>query len=140
MKPPTRAVTRSRWLVFGCGTIPVLLAALLALYRPVAFAGLDAGVYDTVVRMTSTRQPAGRIVIIDVDERSLAKFGQWPWKRDLIALLVDTLRKDGAAVVALDIMIEARDLNDAIQVASRIPSARQGSVEVRPVVVFSQPV
>ena len=37
-------------------------------------------------------------------------------------------------------MIEARDLNDAIQVASRIPSARQGSVEVRPVVVFSQPV
>ena len=37
-------------------------------------------------------------------------------------------------------MIEARDLNDAIQVASRIPSARQGSIEVRPVVVFSQPV
>jgi len=37
-------------------------------------------------------------------------------------------------------MIEARDLNDAIQVASRIPSARSGSVEVRPVVDFSQPV
>ncbi|MBI3402662.1 MAG: YciI family protein [Acidobacteria bacterium] len=30
-------------------------------------------------------------------------------------------------------MIEAKDLNDAIQVASRIPSARVGSVEVRPV-------
>jgi hypothetical protein len=30
-------------------------------------------------------------------------------------------------------MIEARDLNDAIQVASRIPSARWGSIEVRPV-------
>jgi hypothetical protein len=37
-------------------------------------------------------------------------------------------------------MIEARDLNDAIQVASRIPSARSGSVEVRPVIDFSQPV
>ena len=37
-------------------------------------------------------------------------------------------------------MIEARDLNDAIQVASRIPSARNGSVEVRPVIAFSQPV
>jgi adenylate cyclase len=109
VKPSTRAVTRSRWLVFGCGTIPVLLAALLALYRPAAFAGLDAGVYDTVVRMTSTRPPAGRIVIIDVDERSLAKFGQWPWKRDLIALLIDTLRKDGAAVVALDIMFPEAD-------------------------------
>ena len=37
-------------------------------------------------------------------------------------------------------MIKARDLNDAIQVASRIPSARQGSIEVRPVVEFDQPV
>ena len=33
-------------------------------------------------------------------------------------------------------LIEARDLNDAIQVASRIPSARIGSIEVRPVVDF----
>jgi hypothetical protein len=35
-------------------------------------------------------------------------------------------------------LIEARDLNEAIQVASRIPSAKIGSVEVRPVVDFSQ--
>ena len=36
-------------------------------------------------------------------------------------------------------LIEARDLNDAIQVAARIPSVRTGSIEVRPVVDFSQP-
>jgi hypothetical protein len=36
-------------------------------------------------------------------------------------------------------MIEARDLNEALQVAARIPSARTGSVEVRPVEVFEQP-
>jgi hypothetical protein len=35
-------------------------------------------------------------------------------------------------------LIEAKDLNDAIQVAARIPSARLGAVEVRPVVDFSQ--
>ena len=35
-------------------------------------------------------------------------------------------------------LIEARDLNDAIQVAARIPGARTGTVEVRPVVDFSQ--
>jgi len=33
-------------------------------------------------------------------------------------------------------LVEARDLNDAIQVAAKIPSARLGSVEIRPVVVF----
>jgi hypothetical protein len=36
-------------------------------------------------------------------------------------------------------LIEARDLNDAIQVASKIPSAKTGTVEVRPVIEFDQP-
>ena len=35
-------------------------------------------------------------------------------------------------------MINAKDLNDAIQVAARIPSARTGSIEVRPIVEFDQ--
>ncbi|HXY32279.1 MAG TPA: YciI family protein [Gemmatimonadaceae bacterium] len=35
-------------------------------------------------------------------------------------------------------LIDARDLNEAIQIASKIPSTRTGSVEVRPVVDFSK--
>jgi hypothetical protein len=35
-------------------------------------------------------------------------------------------------------LIEARDLNEAIQVAGKIPSAKTGSIEVRPVVDFSK--
>jgi len=36
-------------------------------------------------------------------------------------------------------LIEAKDLNDAIQVASRIPSVKTGSIEVRPIMVFNRP-
>ena len=36
-------------------------------------------------------------------------------------------------------LIEAKDLNDALQVAGKIPSARIGSVEVRPIQEFNQP-
>jgi hypothetical protein len=35
-------------------------------------------------------------------------------------------------------LIDAKDLNDAIQVAAKIPSAKTGSIEVRPVVVFDE--
>jgi hypothetical protein len=35
-------------------------------------------------------------------------------------------------------LIEARDLNDALQVAQRIPSVRTGSIEVRPIQEFNQ--
>ena len=34
-------------------------------------------------------------------------------------------------------LIEATDLNDAIQVSARIPGAKTGSIEVRPIMVFS---
>jgi hypothetical protein len=37
-------------------------------------------------------------------------------------------------------LIEAKDLNEAIQVASRIPGARLGSIEVRPVAELPAPV
>ena len=36
-------------------------------------------------------------------------------------------------------LIEAKDLNDAIQVASRIPSAKIGSIEVRPIMEMNHP-
>jgi hypothetical protein len=36
-------------------------------------------------------------------------------------------------------LIKAKDLNEAIQVASKIPASRTGSVEVRPIMEFAQP-
>ncbi|HEV8509576.1 MAG TPA: YciI family protein [Gemmatimonadales bacterium] len=36
-------------------------------------------------------------------------------------------------------LIKAKDLNDAVQVAARIPGARHGTVEVRPIMEFDQP-
>ena len=36
-------------------------------------------------------------------------------------------------------LIKAKDLNDAVQVASRIPGAKHGTIEVRPIMEFNQP-
>ncbi len=36
-------------------------------------------------------------------------------------------------------LIKAKDLNEAVQVASKIPGARNGTVEVRPIMEFDQP-
>ena len=62
-----------------------------------------------------------------------------------------TVRVDGGAVLATDgpfaetkeqlggfYMIEAKNLDEAIEIASRIPSAKVGSIEVRPLVVHGQ--
>ena len=36
-------------------------------------------------------------------------------------------------------LIDARDLNEAIAVSARIPAARNGSIEIRPIIVFDEP-
>ena len=52
---------------------------------------LDAFVYDARLRLTAPGGVDERIVIVDVDEASLAELGRWPWSRDRMAALVTQL-------------------------------------------------
>ena len=49
------------------------------------------------------------VTIVDIDEKSLAKFGQWPWPRTRIADLVINLTKLGAVAIAFDIVFSEPD-------------------------------
>lgn len=51
------------------------------------------------------------IVIVDIDDISLAKEGRWPWTRSKVARLVDKISEGGATVVALDIMFPEPEQN-----------------------------
>jgi len=101
-----------RRLVFLCGVFPVLVTAVLAVYRPAFLPRLDDTVYDSVMRSAVTRPPGNRVVIVDVDERSLATVGQWPWRRDVVARLISRLRDRGASTIAPDIIFAEPDRFD----------------------------
>lgn len=47
--------------------------------------------------------------VIDIDEASLKEFGQWPWPRDRLALLVQRLSDLGAAAIAFDMLFAEPD-------------------------------
>jgi adenylate cyclase len=99
----------SRRFIFLCGAIPALIAALLALYRPESFSFLENRVYDALLKLSGARPPANRVVIVDVDERSLSAVGQWPWRREVLGQLISALRREGAATIALDIIFAEPD-------------------------------
>ena len=66
---------------------------------------LEQQLYDQRVRQTMVKGVDDRIVILDIDEKSLAEFGQWPWNRTRIATIVDTLfDKYGVAVLGFDVV------------------------------------
>ncbi len=67
-----------------------------------------------------------RIVIVDVDEKSLGVEGRWPWSRGKIAELTDKLFDAGAVVVGYDIFFsepERNSLKEVLQRTKDIPNA-----------------
>lgn len=49
------------------------------------------------------------VVVVDIDEASLARIGQWPWPRDQLGQLVDTVGSLGAAAIAFDMVFTEPD-------------------------------
>jgi adenylate cyclase len=97
-----------RW-VLACGVVPTLLVAALALVRPSALVRTEYAVYDLLLWAAPRAPLSRRVVIVDVDERSLTAVGQWPWRRDVIASLIDRLRALGAASIGVDIIFPEPD-------------------------------
>lgn len=92
-----------------CGLVPTLVAAVLCVNRPAFVSSLEYGVYDALVRSARTTPPGGHVVVVGIDDKSLSAFGQWPWRRDVIARLVTGLRELGASAIALDVIFPERD-------------------------------
>jgi len=116
-----------RRLLFLCGLVPAVLAAVLSLSRPPFLAALDDSVYDALLRAASPRPPTDRVVIVDADERSLTALGQWPWPRDLVSRLVARLRDLGASAVGLDIFFAEPDRHQLGEAAGEA-APRQGAL------------
>lgn len=54
-------------------------------------------------------ETTGEVVIVDLDDQSLSRYGQWPWPRVLLAFLVERLFGMGADVVAFDVVFPEPD-------------------------------
>jgi adenylate cyclase len=58
------------------------------------------------------------VTILDIDEESIRKLGQWPWPRNRLAQLVEKLKQSGAGVVGFDIVFAEADRLSPDQVAA----------------------
>jgi len=84
--------------------LPILLAAFFAwLAEPGPLVHFRLNVFDEYLRLKPRPYEPTPVRIIDIDEDSLQRFGQWPWPRTLLARLVDRLDELGAAAIAFDI-------------------------------------
>jgi adenylate cyclase len=70
--------------------------------------------------------------VVDIDEASLRKFGQWPWPRDRMAALVERLSEMGAATIAFDILFAEPDRLSPRTIMRDVPGIDPALLETLP--------
>ena len=102
---------------------------------------LDYIIYDARLRFTMPRGVDERIVILDIDEKSLQEVARWPWPRDVMAGLVEKLfGKYEVAIVAFDVVFAEADYSSGIRALEQlaqgqlkeVPAFQQAFREMRP--------
>lgn len=99
------------------GLLVTVLAVLSALpdERARLLQSFEYWLYDLRVAATASDSSDARVVLVDIDERSLSEVGDWPWERDLIAGLTEQLFDYYAAgLVAYDAIFTEPDRSSAV--------------------------
>ena len=103
--------------------VPALVVILLGFLDPPVLGDLRNIVFDGYQRLAPRAwTPKSPVRIVDIDDKSLARVGQWPWPRSTIAQVVDRLRQHGAAAIAFDIVFAEPDAASAEAIIRRLPT------------------
>ncbi len=115
--------------------LPLLLAVLTVLLIHQDWLWrLDRVIYDAQLRFWSRPAPEN-IVIISVDEESLAEIGRWPWPRSVHARLLKTLSAEQPLTIGFDIILAEPDSLDPLSDAALADALENNRNVIMPVVI-----
>src|SRR5215218_6204608 len=110
-----------RWFTRRVGYARLLCLALLIGFAalrvadPAPVEEIRVRTFDAFQRIDPRTKTIRPVTIVDIDDKSLVKFGQWPWPRTRIADLITELTRLGAVVIAFDAVFSEPDrLNPAV--------------------------
>jgi adenylate cyclase len=106
------------WPRIAVTLIPLIFALLHAssVLRIGVLQRLDDIIYDARLRTTMPKTMDERIVIVDIDEKSLAEIGRWPWGRNKLGDLVDELfDRQNASLLGFDVVFAESDESSGLK-------------------------
>lgn len=112
----------ARKLGFARAMCLVLLVVFagLRLWDPPPIQELRLRTFDMFQLIDPRHKAARPVTIVDIDDKSLAKLGQWPWPRTRIADMIQNLTSNGAVAIGFDVVFSEADRLNPDLVASQM--------------------
>jgi len=99
----------------------IFFAHALDISRVEALDRLENRIYDWRLVATMPKTLDSRVVILDIDEKSLAELGRWPWGRDKLAQLMNKVfDEQKMAIVGFDVVFAERDVSSGLPELERL--------------------
>ncbi|WP_407155247.1 CHASE2 domain-containing protein [Bradyrhizobium sp. STM 3557] len=118
-----RALQQRLPVVAGLATLTAFLAATLLL--PMSDVLRDRAFDMQLAGEQWLRRPARsdqKVIVVDIDRRSIDRLGDWPWPRDTLARLMDAIAGQRPAAIAIDILLAEPDDRSPAALARRLGS------------------
>src|SRR3989339_1230286 len=103
----------SAWDVVGGALLTLLVTEAFWFSLPL-FENAELQLYDMRAKLRQNLDPSEEIVLVAIDDNSIAQIGPWPWPRWRLAAVIDKLSSAGARVVGLDIVLSAEERNPGL--------------------------
>ena len=116
----SRFSLHARYVIWASG-LAAMVAVILLLLSPFSpFRYIQPQVFDAYQRLHPRPYGNTPVIMIDIDEESISRIGQWPWSRKTLAKLTTGLHDLGAAVVAFDIIFSEPDRTSPARVLQQL--------------------
>ncbi|MEA3383748.1 MAG: adenylate/guanylate cyclase domain-containing protein [Campylobacterota bacterium] len=94
--------------------------SLLYSYIPKTLESFDNRLRDYMFIIRGEEPDSKNVVIIDLDDKSLKKVGQWPWSRDIISDMLVNLTNAGVGLIAFDVVFAEEDRSNPIKLVKKL--------------------
>ena len=105
-----------RFLPLVLSLVIVGVALLARWHDPAPVVSLRLGMFDAYQRWRPRQVAALPVRVVDIDEDSVERLGQWPWPRNEMAALVIQLAEYGAAAIVFDVVFSEPDRTSPHQI------------------------
>ena len=144
-----RHVRWGEWLLM----MVAVVAAVVGVQQSTLLKRTDQLLQDALVRMSARDVSQSQVVLVGIDDKSIATLGRWPWPRTLHAELINRISAGNPAAIGLDVLLvepdtrepeNDRHLAEAIARSGRVvlPMMMQNldgeAVAVEPITMFKQ--